>query len=47
MPQASAASSMATSSAAEPEASPGARIGPGVPMSSRAASWVVAMAGLA
>ena len=47
MPQASAASSMATSSAADPEARPGARIGPGVPMSLRAASWAMAMAGLA
>ena len=47
MPQASAASSTATSSAADPDASPGARIGPGVPMSFRTASWLTAIAGLA
>jgi len=47
MPQESAASSIALSSAIDPGASPGARTKSGVPMSSRTASYDVAMAGLA
>jgi hypothetical protein len=47
MPQANAASSIAHSSAAEPVASPGARIGPGVPISARTALCRVEIAGLA
>ena len=47
MPQAAAASSIALSSAIDPDASPGARMNIGVPMSSRTASCDVAMAGLA
>ena len=38
---------MALSSAAEPEASPGARIGPGVPVSKRTPLWPVEIAGVA
>ena len=47
MPQASANSSTALSSAALPGASPGARMIIGVPVSSRTASWLVPMAGQA
>ena len=47
MRQASAASSIALSSAIEPVASPGARMNIGVPVSIRTAVWEVAMAGLA
>ncbi len=47
MSAASAISSMALSSAMLPVASPGARMKRGVPVSSRTASVVVAMAGLA
>jgi hypothetical protein len=47
MPAACAISSIALSNAMLPLASPGARMKIGVPVSSRTASAVVAMAGLA
>jgi hypothetical protein len=47
MPQAKAISSIALSSAIDPVASPGARMKSGVPLSTRATSCAVRIAGLA